>query len=63
MPTTDSESTHPGLTIEVYRINPETLERTPVRSVTFAPSDAPVYSLEFPPCECPRCGTHPWGTR
>lgn len=57
MTDTGSESAHPGLTISVYRINPATLERTPVRTRTLAPLDMPVMSLAFPPCECPQCRT------
>ncbi|MER6531367.1 hypothetical protein [Streptomyces sp. NPDC001508] len=57
MTDTGSETTPPGITVSVYRINPETLQRTPVHTRTLAPLDVPVFNLEFPPCECPRCRT------
>lgn len=46
---------HPGLTITVYRVDPKTMERTPVRSRSLPPAKEPVFSLAFPPCECSRC--------
>lgn len=55
MTDTGSEITHPGLTVSVYRINPQTLERSPVHTRTLAPLDEPVMNLAFPPCQCPRC--------
>ena len=55
MTDTGSNATHPGLTITVYRVNSETLERTPLGSRTLPAVDEPVINLAFPPCECPRC--------
>lgn len=46
---------HPGLTITVYRVDPETMERTPVCSRSLPPADEPVFSMAFPPCRCFRC--------
>ncbi|MFG2882170.1 hypothetical protein ACGFYV_07565 [Streptomyces sp. NPDC048297] len=44
------------MTIEVYRINPETGARTQVRGKhTVEPSEAPDFSSRYPMCECPRC--------
>jgi hypothetical protein len=44
------------MTIEVYRINPQTGARTQVsRKRTVKPADAPEFSSEYPPCACPRC--------
>lgn len=46
--------THPGLTIEVYRLDPVTGRRTPVRPRrSVPPADDPVMNLAFPPCQCP----------
>ncbi|WP_328449870.1 hypothetical protein OG780_19345 [Streptomyces sp. NBC_00386] len=55
MTATGSDSMHPGLTITVYRVDPKTMERTPVRSRSLPPAKEPVFSLAFPPCECSRC--------
>ncbi|WP_143674238.1 MULTISPECIES: hypothetical protein [Streptomyces] len=55
MTDTGSDSMHPGLTITVYRVNPETMERTPIRSRALPPADQPVSSLAYPPCACSRC--------
>ncbi|GAA2247498.1 hypothetical protein GCM10010145_13290 [Streptomyces ruber] len=46
---------HPGLTVAIYRVNPRTLERTPVRTTILPPADAPALDRGFPPCACPRC--------
>ncbi|MFF4541058.1 hypothetical protein [Streptomyces aureus] len=46
---------HPGLTITVYRVNPATMERTPVQSRSVPPAEEPAFSLAFAPCECSRC--------
>lgn len=54
---TGSEITHPGLTITVYRVNPETMKRTPATSRVLPASDHAEISLAFPPCKCPRCKT------
>jgi hypothetical protein len=44
------------MTIEVYKINPETGARTQVsRKRTVKPADAPEVAREYPPCACPRC--------
>jgi hypothetical protein len=46
----------PGLTINIYRVDPVTLARTPVSSVSFGPSDdASPSPLVYPPCRCVRC--------
>ncbi|KQX63420.1 MULTISPECIES: hypothetical protein [unclassified Streptomyces] len=57
MATTERDETkHPGLTIGIYRVDPETRVRTLVRAKrTLAPVDEPVDSLTFPPCGCSRC--------
>ncbi|WP_369243654.1 hypothetical protein [Streptomyces sp. R41] len=55
MTDTGSDSMHPGLTITVYRVDPETMKRTPVYSRSLSPADEPVFSLAFPPCRCFRC--------
>ncbi|MEU9285950.1 hypothetical protein AB0D57_14800 [Streptomyces sp. NPDC048275] len=55
MTDTGSVPTHPGLTIKVYRVNPETMERTPVCSRSLPPADEAAFSMAFPPCCCPRC--------
>jgi hypothetical protein len=45
-----------AMTIEVYKINPQTGARTPVRSKhTVKPADAPEVGQKYPPCSCPRC--------
>lgn len=50
------EVSHPGLTMNVYRVDPRTLARTPVSSVSFRPSDdASPRPLVYPPCRCARC--------
>ncbi|WP_159039630.1 hypothetical protein [Streptomyces sp. TP-A0356] len=52
----DDKTTHPGLTISVYRLDPATGQRTPLRPARHVPpADEPAFSLAFPPCECPRC--------
>lgn len=44
------------MTIEVYRINPETGARTQViERHTVRPSDAPEIGQTYPRCACPRC--------
>ncbi|MFF9324055.1 hypothetical protein ACF1AY_04980 [Streptomyces sp. NPDC014776] len=50
---------HPGLTITIYRVNPQTLARTRPRTRVIEPADGPAESLVFPPCECPRCSDRP----
>ncbi|MFF1743239.1 hypothetical protein [Streptomyces mirabilis] len=55
MTDTGSDSMHPGLTLTVYRVNPETMERTPVCSRVLPPADEAVFSMAFPPCGCSRC--------
>ena len=57
MTDTGSETMHPGLTITVYRINPESLKRTLIGSRVIPPADEAVISLAFPPCECLQCRT------
>jgi hypothetical protein len=47
---------HPGLTMNIYRVNPETFARTPVSSVSFGASEDTTPSpLIYPPCCCTRC--------
>ncbi|MFI9772048.1 hypothetical protein ACIHJG_35085 [Streptomyces sp. NPDC052415] len=55
MTDTGGQAAHPGITVSVYRINPETLKRTHVSSRKLPALDDPVLNLAFPPCECPRC--------
>ncbi|MEU0219534.1 hypothetical protein ABZ281_32530 [Streptomyces sp. NPDC006265] len=44
------------MTIEVYRINPETGVRTEVRRKhTVKPAEVPDLSSGYPPCACPHC--------
>ncbi|MEV0642758.1 hypothetical protein AB0I77_49215 [Streptomyces sp. NPDC050619] len=44
------------MTIEVYRINPQTGARTEVRSKhTVKPATVPDLSSGYPPCACPNC--------
>ncbi|MBV7696654.1 hypothetical protein [Streptomyces sp. TRM70350] len=45
-----------AMTIEVYRINPNTGVRTEViRKHTVKPVDAPEVGQKYPPCSCPHC--------
>ncbi|MFF3910130.1 hypothetical protein ACFYZJ_30085 [Streptomyces sp. NPDC001848] len=45
-----------SMTIAVYRINPETGARTPVRAKhTVKPVEVPDATSGLPPCTCPRC--------
>ncbi|GAA3766706.1 hypothetical protein [Streptomyces chiangmaiensis] len=55
MTDTGSDTAHPGLIITVYRVNPETLKRTPVSSSVVPAANHVAMNLAFPPCECPRC--------
>ncbi|MFF7980128.1 hypothetical protein ACFZDK_13505 [Streptomyces sp. NPDC007901] len=44
------------MTIEVYRVNPETGTRTQVcRKHTVEPAEVLDFSSGYPPCACPRC--------
>ncbi|MGW3949646.1 hypothetical protein ACWEKM_01430 [Streptomyces sp. NPDC004752] len=44
------------MTLEVYRINPQTGARTQVRSKhTVKPASVPDFFSGYPPCSCPRC--------
>lgn len=44
------------MTLEVYRINPETGVRTEVRKKhTVKPATVPDFSTRYPMCECPHC--------
>ena len=44
------------MTLEVYRINPQTGARTEVRRKhTVEPADVPDLSSGYPPCSCPHC--------
>lgn len=43
------------MTLAVYRIDPQTGARTPVRSThTVQPASVPDLSSQYPPCACPR---------
>ncbi|MEU5087523.1 hypothetical protein [Streptomyces sp. NPDC021356] len=45
-----------AMTIAVYRVNPETGERTQVREKhTVKPLEVPEATSVLPPCSCPRC--------
>lgn len=45
-----------AMTIEVYRINPQTGARTRVRQRhTVKPAAVPEFADKYPPCICPRC--------
>ncbi len=45
-----------GMTLAVYKINPETGARTQVRRRrTVRPAGQPDVSGRYPPCACPRC--------
>lgn len=52
---TDEAPRHPGLTIKIYSVNPETLKRGPVTLFTVPPARSPMYSSAYPECRCPRC--------
>jgi hypothetical protein len=44
------------MTIEVYKINPQTGARSLVRARhTVKPADVPEAGQKYPPCTCPRC--------
>ena len=44
------------MTIEVYRVNPDTGVRTCVRKQhTVRPAKVPTLGQAYPPCICPRC--------
>ncbi|MGW2563180.1 hypothetical protein ACWCXB_28930 [Streptomyces sp. NPDC001514] len=55
MTTTGNGASHPGLAISVYRVNPETKVRTPVKECTLPAADQPAFSLAYPACACARC--------
>ncbi|MFF5009647.1 hypothetical protein ACFY3G_43320 [Streptomyces phaeochromogenes] len=55
MTTKGSAPTHPGLTIRVYRVDPETMEETPVCARTLPASDEAMMTVAYPPCGCERC--------
>lgn len=56
MTTTTALPDHPGLTFRIYRVNPATLKRTPVRQRTAAAAATePLVTSGWPPCRCPRC--------
>jgi hypothetical protein len=47
---------HPGLTFRVYRVDPITGKRTPVRQRTaVAAATEPLATSVWPPCRCPLC--------
>ncbi|MFI5792321.1 hypothetical protein [Streptomyces sp. NPDC051677] len=48
------------MTISVYRINPETGVRTPVREKhTVKPVQMAEVGQKYPPCACTRCESRP----
>ncbi|MET9090750.1 hypothetical protein ABZX72_01530 [Streptomyces cyaneofuscatus] len=55
MTNTGSGTNRPGLTINVYRVDTETGDRTPVRQYETTPAEVPEKTHAFPPCTCPRC--------
>ncbi|MFC8704733.1 hypothetical protein ACFUIV_21400 [Streptomyces anulatus] len=55
MTTTGSGTPQPGLTINVYRVDRNTGDRTPVKQYETAPCATIEASHVFPPCACPRC--------
>ncbi|MFD5874001.1 hypothetical protein [Streptomyces sp. NPDC060322] len=55
MTTTGSGTPQPGLTICVYRVNPQTGDRTPLKQYETTPADGPMETVAYPPCTCPRC--------
>ncbi|NUK10372.1 hypothetical protein HRW23_24620 [Streptomyces lunaelactis] len=55
MTTTGSGKERPGLAISVYRVDPETKERTPVKASVLPAAKALPFSMAYPPCACPRC--------
>ncbi|MEU9015374.1 hypothetical protein AB0D12_37800 [Streptomyces sp. NPDC048479] len=55
MTTTGSGKGHPGLAISVYRVDPQTHVRTPVKARVLPAAEEPPFSMAYPPCDCPRC--------
>ncbi|MGW6583459.1 hypothetical protein ACWF76_29455 [Streptomyces globisporus] len=55
MTTSGSGTPRPGLTINVYRVDSETGDRTPVKQYETVPSTTVEKTHIFPPCTCPRC--------
>ena len=43
------------MTLRVYRLRPETGQRTELPHVDPSPVTLPVVVLVYPPCRCPRC--------
>jgi hypothetical protein len=50
-------TTHPGMTIRIYRVNAETGGRENLTTTIVVPSntDLPLAPLDFGACMCPRC--------
>ncbi|MGW0553241.1 hypothetical protein ACWDZ6_03335 [Streptomyces sp. NPDC002926] len=55
MTTTGSGKDHPGLAISVYRVDPKTNARTPVKTCALPAAEELPFSMAYPPCACPRC--------
>ncbi|MGW6458040.1 hypothetical protein ACWF94_19365 [Streptomyces sp. NPDC055078] len=55
MTTTGDGTARKDLTISVYRVDPKTLDRTPVKSCVLPPAEVPMMSQAYPPCRCTRC--------
>jgi len=53
--TTGSGKDHPGLAISVYRVDPKTKVRTPVKACVLPAVESLPFSIAYPPCACPRC--------
>lgn len=45
----------PHMTIEVYRLNVETGERTVIKPLRVVEAGEVLMTSEYPPCSCPRC--------
>lgn len=52
-----NRTAHPGLTIRVYTVDPQTLERTgdDKLPMAIAPAEEPMVTLAWPPCGCAPC--------
>ncbi|MFE2017608.1 hypothetical protein ACFW9O_06060 [Streptomyces sp. NPDC059499] len=55
MTTTGSGTPRPGLTINVYRVDAKTGDRTPLKQYETVPANGPSATGAYPPCTCPRC--------
>ncbi len=45
----------PYMTIEVYRLNPETGEKTVIKPARTVEAGEVLMTSEYPPCSCYRC--------